>query len=65
MRCRAELCENWSGDGDVCPCAVLDLTPTPSTCLWCQDGQHDCCDGGTCECSTAAHRDDETEEGTT
>lgn len=29
MRCRAELCENWSGDGNVCPCAVFDLTPTP------------------------------------
>lgn len=29
MHCRAELCENWSGDGNVCPCAVFDLTPTP------------------------------------
>lgn len=28
MKCRAELCENWSGDGNVCPCAVFDLTPT-------------------------------------
>lgn len=27
MRCKQELCPNWSGDGNVCPCAVLDLTP--------------------------------------
>jgi hypothetical protein len=24
-RCAQELCENWSGDGRVCPCALLDL----------------------------------------
>lgn len=24
-RCEAELCPNWSGDGDVCPCAVFGL----------------------------------------
>lgn len=29
-RCRMEQCENWSGDGNACPCAVFDLTPTPS-----------------------------------
>jgi hypothetical protein len=23
--CEMELCPNWSGDGDVCPCAVFDL----------------------------------------
>lgn len=28
-RCEAELCPNWSGDGDVCPCAVFDL-PRPA-----------------------------------
>lgn len=27
MKCRAELCTNWSGDGDVCPCAVFGLEP--------------------------------------
>lgn len=26
-RCRQELCQNWSGDGNVCPCAMLDLDP--------------------------------------
>lgn len=25
MACGQELCPNWSGDGRVCPCAVLDL----------------------------------------
>lgn len=25
MRCEQELCPNWSGDGDVCPCAVLGI----------------------------------------
>lgn len=25
MRCAQELCQNWSGDGDVCPCAIFDL----------------------------------------
>lgn len=24
-RCEAELCPNWAGDGDVCPCAVFGL----------------------------------------
>ena len=24
-RCAQELCENWSGDGRVCPCALMDL----------------------------------------
>lgn len=24
-RCAQELCENWSGDGRVCPCALLDI----------------------------------------
>lgn len=23
--CAAELCENWTGDGLVCPCALFDL----------------------------------------
>lgn len=26
--CEQELCENWSGDGSVCPCDLLDL-PKP------------------------------------
>ena len=26
-RCRMELCVNWSGDGHVCNCAVLDIHP--------------------------------------
>ena len=25
-RCEMELCPHWSGDGDVCPCAVLELS---------------------------------------
>ena len=25
MRCDQELCEYWSGDGNVCPCAVLGI----------------------------------------
>ena len=36
--CVQELCPNWSGDGRVCPCAVLDLTP-PSPCQVL--GEHD------------------------
>lgn len=24
-RCQQELCPNWSGDGDVCPCALFDI----------------------------------------
>lgn len=24
-RCKQELCPNWSGDGNVCPCAIFDL----------------------------------------
>lgn len=24
-RCEQEMCPNWSGDGNVCPCAVFDL----------------------------------------
>jgi hypothetical protein len=27
-RCAQEMCPNWSGDGDVCPCAIFDL-PRP------------------------------------
>lgn len=23
--CAQEMCENWSGDGRVCPCVLLDL----------------------------------------
>jgi hypothetical protein len=23
--CKQELCPNWSGDGNVCPCAIFDL----------------------------------------
>jgi hypothetical protein len=26
--CEQELCPNWSGDGNVCPCAIFDL-PRP------------------------------------
>lgn len=26
-RCEQELCENWSGDGRVCPCALFGLQP--------------------------------------
>jgi hypothetical protein len=26
-RCEAELCRNWSGDGNVCPCAVFGIEP--------------------------------------
>lgn len=26
--CKQELCPNWSGEGDVCPCAIFDL-PRP------------------------------------
>jgi hypothetical protein len=25
MRCEQELCENWTGDGDVCACAVFGI----------------------------------------
>lgn len=25
MRCKQELCANWGGDGNVCPCALFDL----------------------------------------
>ena len=25
--CAQELCPNWSGDGRVCPCALLDIEP--------------------------------------
>lgn len=25
MSCRQEECPNWSGDGNVCPCALFDL----------------------------------------
>lgn len=25
--CRMELCTHWSGDGDVCLCAVFGMTP--------------------------------------
>lgn len=27
-KCRMELCTHWSGDGDVCPCAVFGMTPS-------------------------------------
>jgi hypothetical protein len=27
-RCGMELCPNWSGDGNVCPCAVFGLRST-------------------------------------
>jgi len=23
--CQQEMCPNWSGDGNVCPCALFDL----------------------------------------
>lgn len=28
QRCKQELCPNWSGDGNVCPCALFDLDPS-------------------------------------
>lgn len=36
-RCDQEMCPNWSGDGEVCPCAVFDLNgqddvPDPLRC---------------------------------
>lgn len=35
MKCRQELCTHWSGDGDVCPCAVFDMEPnTPEWASW-------------------------------
>lgn len=35
MKCRQELCTHWSGDGDVCPCAVFGMRPnTPD---WVED----------------------------
>lgn len=27
-RCEQELCENWGGDGLVCPCALFGLDPS-------------------------------------
>lgn len=35
--CRQELCENWSGDGNVCPCALFDLEPPErgKVCFFC------------------------------
>ena len=33
--CRQELCENWSGDGNVCPCAVFDIEPSDDVCEDC------------------------------
>lgn len=35
-RCAMELCPNWSGDGDVCSCTLLDL-PRPTWCDLCQE----------------------------
>ncbi len=29
-RCEQELCPNWTGDGQVCVCALLDIEP-PAT----------------------------------
>lgn len=26
-RCKQELCPNWTGDGRVCMCALLDIEP--------------------------------------
>lgn len=25
--CKQEMCGNWSGDGNVCPCALFDIDP--------------------------------------
>ena len=46
-RCQMELCPHWAGDGNVCPCAVLEL-PEPGR----GAGHMPSCDpGGTCvEC---------------
>lgn len=32
MRCAEELCPNWSGDGNVCPCALFGLEPPCPMC---------------------------------
>jgi hypothetical protein len=42
-----ELCTHWSGDGDVCPCAVFGMEPNTPDWVdeqpWCPFG----CDPGT------------------
>ena len=38
--CAQELCPNWSGDGRVCPCALLDLEP-PSAAVWIDEDDED------------------------
>jgi hypothetical protein len=49
MRCAQELCPNWSGDGDVCPCAVFGRPrPCPHGDPYCPcqdviDGKRDPC----------------------
>jgi hypothetical protein len=30
--CQQELCPNWSGDGNVCPCAIFDIDPPKRCC---------------------------------
>jgi len=36
--CDQEMCPNWSGDGDVCPCSLFDLDRPAS--LDCADCGH-------------------------
>lgn len=36
MRCDQEMCPHWSGDGDVCPCAVFNLD-RPTRCCYIDD----------------------------
>lgn len=31
-----ESCPNWSGDGDVCPCAVFGLERPKGPCMACE-----------------------------
>lgn len=45
--CDEELCENWSGDGRVCPCALFDL---PRTCLPADACSHVPADDDPAEC---------------
>lgn len=48
-RCKQEMCPNWSGDGNVCPCAIFDLDP-PSPEPWEMPAADvECCASGRCE----------------
>lgn len=50
MSCEQELCRNWSGDGDVCPCAIFDLE-RDVVCSCCNGDPNEVCDScGDHEC---------------